>query len=148
MLHLMYCKMKTYIDGAFNSFQLTIFLQNKPVFSQGMFRHDGNLQIIPAITSCNGNASFRFVPQMSEVVAMLLVFQPGFVVRIVFLQDQFILVTIRKGNVNFRNVEKGPVLAYFDGSQSIGPWLVWNIGLASRFMGNLGLAPNLPILNK
>ena len=104
----------TYFKNTLDLLQFAIFLKHESVFGQGMIRHDGELNIIFTITSGNSNTSFWIVLQMSKVVAMILVLQHLFLIGKVFLQNQLILVTIRKCYFNFRDVIEGPILCDFD----------------------------------
>ena len=100
--------MITYINGAFDSSQLTIFLQNKHMIGHSMVSQNGELQIVTAITSCNSNTSIWIILQVAKVIAMFLVCYPIFFVEKVLLQDNFVKVAIRKGNVNFGYVIQRP----------------------------------------
>ena len=103
-----------YFKNTLDLLQLAIFLKHKSVFGQGMIRHDGELNIILTITPGYSNTSFWIVVQMSKVVAMVLILQHLFLISKVFLQNQLILVTIRKCDFNFRDVIEGPILRDFD----------------------------------
>ena len=91
---------------------------------QAVIRHDRKVQLVLAITSSNGNASLRIVLQVAKVIAMFLVCHPIFFVGKVLLQDNFVKVAIRKGNVNFGDVIQRPsVLLNLDqGEDGGGSW--------------------------
>ena len=99
----------------FNDSQLTILFQNKHVLVKAVVRHDGKVQVILTIASSDSNASSRIILQMTIVIAMFLVFQPGLLIGEMFLKNQLVFKSIGKSDGDFRDVIKGPILPYSNG---------------------------------